>query len=174
MKNLIKKHIEVEKKIKRIIEPFTKDCCSSCKKVCCKEVFCRESIESAFLSKIVYNQNVEYHKKKGWFGENGCRLRYGRPPVCYEFFCGRFYREGILDFSSKEYSYIPKLINCFVLYGDNAYNNTHLICVDNLELISKKRFNEMTKSLNNISRQLDCKLSGIMEVQFLHLSEHQI
>jgi hypothetical protein len=161
MNNLIKKHMEVEKQIQELIEPLTRESCGSCRKVCCEKVYCRESVTSAFLSKIVAAQDLEYDKKKGWLGVKGCRLGYGRPPICYEFFCGKFYREGILDFDSKEYSYIPKIINDFVSFGNNAFNRTHLICVDTLELISKEKINKMTKSLDNISHQLDQKHSDV-------------
>jgi len=50
---------------------------------------CRESLESPFLLLVrEYGTTTPgWRNKHGWLGPNGCRLKVGRPPVCYEFLC---------------------------------------------------------------------------------------
>jgi len=62
--------------------------CASCRQRCCKERFCRESVESPFLQAVREGvTGVSYGAKKGWIGPRGCRLEVGRPPICYEYLC---------------------------------------------------------------------------------------
>jgi len=64
--------------------------CSNCREVCCKAVYCRETLESPFLFLLSKNHSPDayYSPQKAWLNEAGCKLSVGRPPVCYEFLCG--------------------------------------------------------------------------------------
>ena len=63
--------------------------CSSCRQVCCKSLYCRESFESPYLFLLSKNHNPEglSGTHPDWLSESGCTLPVGRPPVCYEFLC---------------------------------------------------------------------------------------
>jgi hypothetical protein len=63
--------------------------CGVCVSVCCREVYCRESLESGLLSGLVEEREAGggYDAGSGWLRRDGCGLRRGRPPVCYAYFC---------------------------------------------------------------------------------------
>jgi len=154
---LFQNYSSLEKEIQERTHQISNHFCNKCLSKCCKEKICRESIESTFLSILVEKQDVEYDRKSGWISPSGCRLNYGRPLVCYEFFC-----EEIVMSSNFQASNIQQIIKEFISIGKRAHRNTHLICVDNLRIISLKKiveFNDKTvklmSTLANQSMQAD-------------------
>jgi hypothetical protein len=88
--DLARHYIRLEKLAQAAGKQACTSACSQCRKVCCREIFCHESRDSAWL--VLVRQQSEsaalrYDTRKGWLAKNGCRLSAGRPPVCYEFFC---------------------------------------------------------------------------------------
>ena len=128
LNNLIDLYIELEKKIKNLVHPFNRQFCAPCAEKCCKEEYCRESIDSPFLLKLIAKQGISYDKQKGWLSPSGCRLAYGRPLVCYDFFC-----DAISNSNDFKTSKIQAVIKEFVATGNRARGNTHLICIENIE-----------------------------------------
>ena len=136
--NLLDRYASLEKEIQKLIYQTCGHFCGKCSSRCCKEEICEESIESTFLSMLVERQGVQYDLQNGWMSASGCRLFYGRPLVCYEFFC-----KDILKSHLFRAINIKKIVNDFVSVGNRARGNTHLICVDNLEIISSLRIDKM-------------------------------
>lgn len=136
---------EIQKRTKQISEHFCKECPSKC----CKEEMCRESIESKFLYILIKKQNVDYDRQKGWIGPSGCRLNYGRPLVCYEFFCERILRNNNFRASN-----IQQIIKEFISIGNRAYGNTHLICIDNLKTISIRKIAKINGEIKRLTNKL--------------------
>jgi hypothetical protein len=75
--------------------------------------------------------------------------RYGKPLVCYEFFC-----EQILINKNFQASNIQQTIKEFILIGNRAYGNTHLICVDNLSSISPKKIFKISYQIGKLMEKL--------------------
>jgi hypothetical protein len=151
--NLVKlfdDYISLEKEIQKLIFPISQFFCRKCLGNCCREEICKESIESTFLSILTEKQRIRFDNQIGWLGPLGCRLDYGRPLVCYEFFC-----EDILKTYFFKASNIKKIINDFVSIGNKAYGNTHLLCVDNLDILSSNKIDkiiyEIALLLNNMT-----------------------
>jgi len=143
LSELIKNYILLEKKLQKKINDLCKPFCSKCANPCCKEVFCRESIDSSFLYILIKKQDVKYDN--GWIGSHGCRLSYGRPPVCYEFFCG--------EVTEKEHlkgAQVVQEIKRFISAGNKACGNEHLICVNDLSKISEQKIQKSIKSIKAI------------------------
>jgi len=136
---------EIQKKTTQISSPF----CKQCTAICCKEEICRETVESTFLSMLIQQQDMNYDRRKGWIGLRGCRLDYGRPLVCYEFFC-----ERILGSSDFRASNIQQIIKEFVSIGNKAYGNTHLICIYNLKTISEKKIVKLNHRIEGLMDKL--------------------
>jgi len=123
-------YARLEMLIQKEIDAACSSFCRGCLERCCKEPICRESAESAFLAMLVQEQDVDY--ADGWLGQAGCRLKYGRPLVCYEFFCNR-----ILDQDSL--TDLRMRVKAFVAIGAKIRGSQHLICVDDLGRISDRK-----------------------------------
>ena len=144
---LFQTYSSLEKEIQKRTNQISNHFCDRCLSRCCKEEICRESVESVFLSVLVGKQDIEYDCQNGWMSPSGCRLNYGRPLVCYEFFCEEIVKSGDFQLSN-----IKQIIKEFISVGKRAYGNTHLICIDNLETMSKikiARINYKMKELMN-------------------------
>ena len=132
-------YIALEKEIIKRVSEVSKPFCLKCQTKCCEEEICRESVESQFLSCLIKLQTIQYDPKNGWISSQGCRLDYGRPLVCCEFFCNE-----ILNNKNFQALNFQQVIKEFVNIGNRAYGNTHLICVDNLKKISTRKLLEIT------------------------------
>ena len=146
--NLFAGYIYLEKEIQKLIYQVSIRFCTNCSSKCCREEICKESVESAFLSKLVEKQKIRYDTKNGWLSSSGCKLDYGRPLVCYEYFC-----EDILKSSLFKAANIQKIINEFASVGNKAYGNTHLLCIDNLNIISSAKIDKMIHKINLVLKK---------------------
>jgi len=127
-------YIALEKELIKRVNALTMFFCLKCQAKCCEEEICRESVESQFLSCLIKFQTSQYDPKNGWISSQGCRLAYGRPLVCYEFFCNEILNDK--NFQALNYQHAIKE---FINIGNRACGNTHLICVDNLKKISTRK-----------------------------------
>jgi hypothetical protein len=125
---------ELQKLIHQVIDPF----CSKCRGACCKAEICKETIESSFLENLIKKQQIQYDNRSGWLGASGCRLEFGRPLVCYEFFC-----EDVLKNAVFKASHVQAIINDFVSIGKNAHGSMHLVCVENLDCLSSTKIKKI-------------------------------
>jgi hypothetical protein len=158
-KQLIDEYISLEKEIQKLITPLSHQFCYKCSGKCCREEICRESIQSAFLSILIEKQNARYDHQHGWLSPSGCRLGYGRPLVCYDFFC-----KNILNSRLFKVIGIQIIIHDFLSIGNKAYGNTHLVCIDNLDRLSSKKIEKMSDRIGVIKDRLrsfyDCSGMG--------------
>jgi hypothetical protein len=141
--NLFDRYVILEKEIQKYIDPISRHYCRGCAGKCCREEICRESIESAFLSILVERQRIQYDHRNGWLGDAGCRLDYGRPVVCYAFFC-----EEIMK--SHLYKTFPMqtMVNEFVSIGNKMHGNTHLVCISDLESLAPQKIEKLCKKIH--------------------------
>jgi hypothetical protein len=105
-------------------------------------------MKSAFLTLLVKKQKVRFDPRKGWTGPSGCRLAFGRPLVCYDFFCDAISKNG--PFQAAD---ITEFIHEFVSIGNRAHGATHLICIDNLECVSRKKIKKMKKKIDSLLKR---------------------
>lgn len=137
-------HIEIEKSFQSIASKIQNNPCLKCQDVCCKEEICRESIESTFLRFILGDRTSEYDQENGWFDRSsGCRLEYGRPFVCYEYFCNMF-DENSISWKLKEFS-----IRLRKIYS-NVYLKKNILVVDDLSLIPAGRRQKILQDLEEL------------------------
>lgn len=131
--NLFHTYISLEKTILYRVTEISYPFCAECKGLCCDKKICRESLESPFLSALIKHQGIQYDKNSGWMGPDGCRLAYGRPLVCHEFFC-----EKLLKNRGFQASNIREMVKAFVATGNRAFGSMHLISVYDLDLLTLK------------------------------------
>ncbi len=163
--NLFDRYAFLEKEIQKLIYQASCHFCGKCSSKCCKEEICKESIESSFLSILIEKQRIRYDTQNGWISPSGCRLDYGRPLVCYEFFC-----ENILKSYLFKAANIQKIINDFASVGNKAHGNIHLLCIDNLGVISSTKIEKMIYKISlvmnkmaNIRFYADALKTGVCE-----------
>jgi hypothetical protein len=152
--DIIEKYLNFEKDVRLMTDSVFARHCSCCDKVCCNRDFCRETLESPFLSHILenYPPSANYDTESGWLTDSGCRLFIGRPPVCYEFLC-----ENILASQKSEFDrYMVKVLSALMTHiGKNSVDGRHLVEIldeDDLQRIVPLRFE---KKLQEAQAALD-------------------
>ena len=126
LENIIEKYVNFERDVRVIMDSVCARYCSCCDRVCCNQDFCRETIESPFLSHILeeYPPATNYSTESGWLTPTGCGLLMGRPPVCYEFLCDAI----VVPQQSKFDRYVIKILSTLITHiGKNAAGGRHFV-----------------------------------------------
>lgn len=151
-------HIETESILQSLAALQNDAPCASCANVCCKEILCRESIESDFLRFVLGARVDDYSLSDGWYVPgSGCRLSFGRPLVCYEFFCERF--------DTQEVSSLKQLSRAFKMVYSNVFAGQHILVVDNISRISKNKLRVVLDRLQGLRDQANRALREALLTQ---------
>jgi hypothetical protein len=94
-------------------------------------------------------QQIQYDSKNGWIGPSGCRLKFGRPLVCYQFFCNE-----VIESALYKSVGIQAIINDFVSIGKSAHGDVHLICIDNLEILSPQKIEKICYKIKMLMKEV--------------------
>lgn len=136
-------HIEVESILQSLAALKEDQPCARCTSVCCKEVMCRESLDSDFLRFLLGPRTEAYSADSGWYVPgSGCRLSYGRPLVCYEFFCEKF--------EAQDWSQPKQLSRAFKKLYANAFAGQHMLVVEDIGRISANKLNRIHARLEKL------------------------
>ena len=154
LEHILREYAAFEAEVRRFSSDLWFQWCSSCRKVCCKAVYCRETLESPFLFLLSKNHSPEisYSTQKDWLGEAGCKLSVGRPPVCYEFLCGTILDARLTGMQRYAMMVLAKLI-CHI--GKRALGSKHLIEVMDLADLKKVRYSRFEKRLSEARNAFD-------------------
>lgn len=144
-------HIEVESILQSLAALQDDQPCASCTSVCCKEVMCRESMDSDFLRFLLGPLIDRYSVDAGWYVPGtGCRLSYGRPLVCYEFFCEKF--------EAQDRAQTRQLSRAFKTLYANTFAGQHMLVVDDISRISANKLNAICDRLENLREMANAAL----------------
>jgi len=136
-------HIEVESILQSLAALQDDVPCASCTSVCCREAMCRESVDSDFLRFLLGPVVEGYSVEAGWYVPgSGCRLGYGRPLVCYEFFCDKF--------ESQDWTQPRQLSRALKKVYANAFSGQHMLVVEDISRITANRLNIIYGRLENL------------------------
>jgi hypothetical protein len=125
-------HIEVESILQSLAALHDNNPCASCTHVCCKEVLCRESVDSDFLRFVLGPRVGDYSVHDGWHVPgSGCRLDFGRPLICYEYFCERFDTRDVK--TTRQLSRTLKTVYA------NVFAGQHMLVVEDIGRISANK-----------------------------------
>jgi len=151
-------HIDVESILQSLAALQNQNPCASCPHVCCKEVLCRESIDSDFLRFVLGSRVDDYNVSDGWLVPgSGCRLSYGRPLVCYEYFCEQF--------DTQEVNSIRQLSRAFKSVYANAFAGQHILVVDDISRISANKLRIIVGRLEALRDQANEALRHALNKQ---------
>jgi hypothetical protein len=97
---------------------------------------CEEAIQSAFLSRLLKQQGLvrkDMDDRYGWLDQSGCSLEYGRPPICYAYFCDQL----LARLPDDETRYVTRVLGRLMEYiGERALNDWHLVeIMDSVDLM---------------------------------------
>lgn len=118
---------ELETDIQRLMKALFSETCGICTACCCRADICEEAVESAFLNKLLQRQQLtpkDMDERFGWLDLHGCSLDYGRPPICYAFFCD----ELLARLPDEETRYAVKILGNLIHHvGHRALGSRHLV-----------------------------------------------
>ena len=163
-------HIEVESILQSLAALQDDVPCARCTSVCCREVMCRESVDSDFLRFVLGPRVDDYAVNDGWHVPgSGCRLSYGRPLVCYEFFCE--------SFDAQDAAQLRQLSRAFKALYANAFAGQHMLVVEDISRITANRLNRIHGRLENLRERANAalrrSLSGKLGMQATsHPTDH--
>jgi len=144
-------HIEVESILQSLAALQDDIPCASCTSVCCKEVMCRESLESDFLRFLLGPVAEGYNDDAGWYVPgSGCRLSYGRPLVCYEFFCEKF--------ESQDWMQPRQLSRALRKVYANAFAGQPMLVVEDISRVTAHKLDIMYGRLENLREMANAAL----------------
>ena len=154
LEHILKAYAKFESEVRAFSTQLWFQWCSNCRVVCCKAVYCRETIESPFLFLLLkkYSHRVINNPQKSWLSETGCKLSVGRPAVCYEFLCG-----NILDAQQTEiHRYAMIVLSKLISHiGKKALGSRHLIEIMDPDELKKVRYSRFEKRLSEARKAFD-------------------
>lgn len=154
IRRIVEEYAAFEREINAYAAKLWQPFCSACKGVCCQPEYCRESIESPFLSRLreSYPSKRDYCPDMGWLTEAGCSLSRGRPPICYQFLCENILQAQISD----EQRYLMNVISDLVNHvGKRALGHKHLIAIMDPDRIEDLNYDRFAVRLNEAKRAFE-------------------
>ena len=144
-------HIEVESILQSLAALQDANPCARCASVCCKEAMCRESVNSDFLQFVLGPVAAGYRADAGWYVPgSGCRLSYGRPLVCYEFYCE--------SFDAQDWAQPRQLSRELKTLYANVFAGQHMLVVDDISRITPHRLDIIHARLESLRERANAAL----------------
>ncbi len=147
LEDFITEYAELETAIRELMVRLCSDTCGMCTACCCRADICEEAAESAFLSKLLKRQGVradQMDERFGWLDLHGCSLEYGRPPVCYAYFCDELIERLPDDEARLAARTLGRLMHHI---GQNALGEWHLVEIMNEDDLQKVELDAITQRL---------------------------
>ncbi|WP_372846744.1 hypothetical protein [Pontiella sp.] len=125
--DILNPYSELETDIRGLMTQLFSETCGLCTACCCRADICEEARDSAFLAKLLERQGLkaaDMDERYGWLDLHGCSLEYGRPPICYEFFCD----ELLARLSDEEARLAARVLGKLMDHvGQRALGGWHLV-----------------------------------------------
>ena len=147
-------HIAIEGVLQQIISTQTAESCSKCDNVCCNVDICRESIESDFLRFILGPEITKYRDDTGWhMSGTGCRLKFGRPLICYEYLCSKVKNKRI----DEPVQISRKIISIY----SNVFGKKHILEIDDVSKIKPHKLKQIIDELKTLKEEANDLLKRV-------------
>ena len=147
IEDLLMPYAELERSVNHRMKELFSETCGMCTACCCRADICEEAMESAFLSKLLEKQGLsanDMDDRYGWLDINGCSLEYGRPPICYAYFCDQLLTRLPDDESRLSARVLGQLMDHI---GRNALGDLHLVEIKNPNDLNQVSADELFKRL---------------------------
>jgi hypothetical protein len=140
LEDFLEAYAALERGVQRLMSRLCSETCGLCTACCCRADICEEALQSAFLAQLLHRQGLgekDLDERYGWLEQNGCSLEYGRPPICYSYFCDQL----LARLPDDETRHIMRVLGRLMDYiGDNALNELHLVEIMDLSDLTKMDF----------------------------------
>ncbi len=116
------------------------DICGLCTACCCRADICEEALQSAFLSQLLKRQGLSENQlddRYGWLNTDGCSLEYGRPPICYAYYCDQLLERLANDEVRHAVTLLGHLLDHV---GQDALGEWHLVEIQNASDLARVDF----------------------------------
>jgi hypothetical protein len=161
LKHLIEEYTALEHEVQDLVSTQCGPICELCTVACCcRADICEEALGSPFL-RLLHGRNELESDAYGFLTENGCALKTGRPPICYEFFCDELMatqpdelRRNLLRILGRLPTYA----------GQNAHGNAHLVEIMQAEELDRLSFQRLKNQCEKAFEALAC-IHGILSGQ---------
>lgn len=134
---LLDPYAELESAVCRLMQQLFAETCGLCTACCCRADICEEAARSAFLSLLLNKQGVrpaDMDDRYGWLDLHGCSLTYGRPPVCYHYFCD----ELLEQLSDEEGRFVVQTLGRLMHHiGIHSLGERHLVEITDADDLSR-------------------------------------
>ena len=171
--DLLLPYSELETAVRDLMAQLFSDTCGMCTACCCRADICEEAIESAFLSRLLKQQGLsaeDMDDRIGWLDLSGCTLKYGKPPICYSYFCGQLLARLPDDETRLATRVLGKLMHHI---GQRALGDWNLTEIQRVEDLEKINLAEITERLNEAQTALDV-ITTFVSSGRLDKSDYQI
>jgi hypothetical protein len=143
LEDFLEAYAELERSIQELMGQLFSETCGLCTACCCRVDICEEATQSAFLSRLLKRQELDakdLDDRYGWLDQNGCSLEYGRPPICYAYFCDQL----LARLPDDETRYVTRVLGRLMDYiGQKALNEWHLVEIMNSDDLMKVDFDAL-------------------------------
>jgi hypothetical protein len=147
IEDLLQPYSELEASVRQLMSNLFSKTCGMCTACCCRTDICEEATESAFLAKLLAMQGIrasDMDEGIGWLDLHGCTLEYGRPPVCYAYYCDELIAR-LPDEDARQAAIILGKLMYHV--GCNALGEWHLVEVMDQKDLDKVDFAGLSRRL---------------------------
>ncbi len=148
------------------------DTCGMCTACCCRADICEEAADSAFLSKLLKRQGIDadqMDERFGWLDLHGCALEYGRPPVCYAYFCDELIDRLPDDEARRTVQTLGRLMHHI---GLNALGEWHLVEIRNEGDLQKVDLGDLSRRLEEAQTAFEV-IESFMETGRLNAADRE-
>jgi hypothetical protein len=139
----LRRYIRLEKKVQALITPHCRETCGACGAQCCRKDICDEAHTAPWLRLCISRPGAitgEWDPERGFLSPTGCRLWFGRPPLCYDFACHRLLK----TFASDERKYYLRcLFKIMTRVGERFLPHAHLVEVLDLGDMTPRRLKKL-------------------------------
>ena len=144
---LIEEYATLERDICEVMTHLFSGTCGMCTACCCRADICEEATASAFLAMLLKKQGLaesDMDERYGWLDLHGCSLQFGRPPVCYSFYCD----ELLARLPDEEIRYSAKVLGKLLHHvGQKALGGCHLVEIMDPDDLHKMNYDQLFQRL---------------------------
>lgn len=153
LKHLLEEYAGLEQAVQELVSAHCGPVCGLCTVACCcRADICEEALDSPFL-RLLHERDELESDAYGFLTGNGCALKTGRPPICYEFFCNELLAAQPDDLHRNVLLVLGRLP---AYAGGNASGDAHLVEILQAEELEHLAFQRLEKQFQNAREALDC------------------
>ncbi len=164
---------ELETAICDLMAQLFSDTCGMCTACCCRADICEEALRSAFLSKLLSQQGLSLENmddRIGWLDLAGCTLKYGKPPICYSYFCDQL----MARLPDEETRFSTRVLGNLIHHiGKQAFGEWNLVEIQQPSDLEKVNLDQIAQRLHEAQAAFEV-IQNFVHSGRLDKSDYQI